>query len=114
MGLNVDSPKQNVSGSSNVGNTASRAIANYELLSLILNICVQILKKCRIILINISREFKIDPEKCRELCRESFDLYLKKYPWYPLSPTLHKVLVHGHQIIKSSFLPVNTLGENVS
>lgn len=39
---------------------------------------------------------------------------MSKYPWYPLSATVHKVLIHGYQIMESSVLPLGFLGENAS
>lgn len=34
--------------------------------------------------------------------------------WYPMSPTVHKILVHGSQINAGSSVPVGCLGENAS
>jgi len=45
---------------------------------------------------------------------KTFDLYMHKYPWYPMSPTIHKVLVHGFQINNSTLVPLGCLGEHAS
>jgi len=39
---------------------------------------------------------------------------MHKYPWYPTSPTIHKVLVHEFQINNSTLVPLGCLGENAS
>lgn len=114
MGLNVDKPLPNGSGNSNDGNTARRAFSNTALLSSILNIDYDILYSFYIILITISSEYEIDSEKFKTFCKNVFLAYQNKYPWYPMSPTVHKVLVHGHQIIDNCFVPVGCLGEHAS
>ena len=42
---------------------------------------------------------------------ETERLCIKLYPWYPLSPSVHKVLIHGHVIIDNSELAVGKLSE---
>ncbi|XP_039948592.1 uncharacterized protein LOC120766910 [Bactrocera tryoni] len=42
------------------------------------------------------------------------DLYFNKYDWYPISATIHKILVHSAQIMEASLVPVGCLGENAS
>ena len=39
---------------------------------------------------------------------------MEKYSWYPMTATVHKILVHGSQLIESSVLPIGSLGENAS
>jgi len=41
-------------------------------------------------------------------------LYIDAYPWYPMTATLHKILVHGADINRTSILPVGMLGEEAS
>jgi len=50
----------------------------------------------------------------KQLCKETLLLHLKKYPWYPTTATVHKLLVHGAQVIECSVLPVGSLGEKSS
>jgi len=56
-------------------------------------------------LILISCEHTINAEKFKSLCL---------YSWYPMSPTIHKILVHGYQIINQFIVPLGVLGENAS
>lgn len=38
-------------------------------------------------------------------------LYVKLYSWYVMPPTVHKVLIHGADIMKAVFVPVGQLSE---
>jgi len=66
------------------------------------------------ILIAVTCEFSISPKKYRKFCKDTFNLYMKTYPWYPMSPTVHKILVHGADIINLCIVPVGCLCENAS
>ena len=114
MGLRISMPKQNGSGNSNDGNKARRAFANTKLLASITNFSEDLLNKFHVILIAISSNFYINSEKFRSFCETTFVLYMRSYPWYPMSPTIHKILVHGYQINNSSLVPLGSLGENAS
>ncbi|XP_033242171.1 uncharacterized protein LOC117186127 [Drosophila miranda] len=114
MGLRISMPKQNGNGNSNDGNTARRAFANTKLLSTITNFSEALLNNFYIILIAISCNYYINSEKFRSFWESTFCLYMQTYPWYPMSPTIHKVLVHGFQINNSTLVPLGCLGENAS
>lgn len=38
-------------------------------------------------------------------------MYVEKYPWFKMSPTLHKFLIHGPEIIAHALLPIGQLSE---
>ena len=42
----------------------------------------------------------IDPEKFQAFCDDLKKCYLDNVGWYKLSPTLHKILEHGSQVIE--------------
>lgn len=42
---------------------------------------------------------------------ELFHDYVELYPWFPIPPSIHKILVHGHSIIDSFVIPISQLGE---
>lgn len=108
MSLNVDKPKPNGSGNSNDGNTARRAFSNSILLSSILGIEHELLHRFHTILI------AVNSEKFKDFCATTFTMYMENYSWYPMSPTVHKVLIHGYKIMDSCIVPVGCLGENAS
>lgn len=114
LGLHIDKPRQNGSGSTNDGNTARRAFSNVEIFASILEFDVDILKYFHTILITISCEYEVNVDKFQNYCERAACLYMEKYPWYPMSATVHKILAHSSQIIVASVLPVGCLGENAS
>ncbi|XP_017466057.1 PREDICTED: uncharacterized protein LOC108358983 [Rhagoletis zephyria] len=114
MGLHVNRPKQSGSGNMNDGNTARRAFSDVTLFSSILGFDTDLLHSFHMILIAISCEYEISALKSRQYSEKTYSLYMEMYPWYPMSPTLHKILIHGAQIIAASVVPLGCLGESAS
>jgi hypothetical protein len=46
-----------------------------------------------------------------EYTLKTAQLFVEKYPWYNMSPTIHKVLIHVTTIIEKAILPIGQLGE---
>lgn len=42
---------------------------------------------------------------------ETDQIYVQKYPWYPMPPTIHKILLHGPFVIANALLPIGQLSE---
>ena len=112
MHLVADFPKQGGAGSSNDGNTSRRAFANYELFAEILGVDLEIVKGLRTVLIAISSQRVINPAKYQEFCHSIFLRYVQLYPWFYLPASIHKLLIHGADIIRTSVLTVGVLGES--
>lgn len=53
----------------------------------------------------------INLEKYEKYEEETACLYVKLYSWHTMTPTLHKVLVHGSDIIKNALLPIGQPSE---
>lgn len=45
---------------------------------------------------------------------ETAQLYVDLYGWHPMSPTLHKILIHGAEVIKHALLPIGQLSEEAA
>lgn len=114
MGLHVDKPKANGSGTTNDGNTARRAFSRTECFAKITGIDVHFLEHLHTILIALSAEFELDSEKLRAYCNETAEIFFSQYEWYCMSATLHKILVHSPQLVETSLMPLGCLGENAS
>lgn len=56
--------------------------------------------------------FKINSVKFAEYAIGTAALYINLYRWYPTTPTVHKVLIHGKDIIDNFLLPIGMLGED--
>lgn len=110
LGLHVDKPRAN-SGTSNDGNTARRFFQNATISAEITGVDVKLIERLRIILIAISCGEEIDPEKFKVYANETAELYTRLYKWYHMPTTMHKILIHGHVIIKQSVLPIGKMCE---
>lgn len=110
LGLVVDKPRQSY-GNSNDGNTARRFFENSEISSEITGIDKNIIDRCHIILQAISCGHPINIEKFQAYTLETAELYVNLYKWYPMSTTMHKILMHSSTVIKSCILPIGMLSE---
>ncbi|KAL4721448.1 hypothetical protein ACJJTC_007165 [Scirpophaga incertulas] len=113
MGLLVDIPKQGF-GNTNDGNTSRRFFSNPECSSRITGIDIELIKRFRMILEVISSGHSIDAEKFDVFARETANMYTNLYDWHPMSPTIHKILVHGAKVISNAILPIGQLSEEAA
>ena len=114
LGLIVDKPKPGGSGNSNDGNTARRAFENPAILAEYLGLNCQLLQNFKTILIALSIHLPINSNEFDRLCSRTAELYVANYSWFPMPATLHKILIHGADIISTSIIPVGMLGEEAS
>lgn len=114
LGLIVDKPKSGGSGTTNNGNTARRAFEDPNLLAELLALDVQMIRNFKKILIALSCHLPIDASKFDELCQSTAKIYVQNYNWYLMPSTLHKILMHGGDVIRTSVLPIGMLGEEAS
>lgn len=111
MGLHVDQPRPGGSGTSNDGNTARRFFENPPLSSQITSINEELIRRFYVILCALSCPFPINTTAFKNYTQNTTNLYLKLYEWYYMPVTVHKVLVHGADIIDSCILPIGQLSE---
>ncbi|XP_011872388.1 PREDICTED: uncharacterized protein LOC105564550 [Vollenhovia emeryi] len=114
LGLKVDMPKPGGSGTSNDGNTARRAFQDPALFATCLGLKQTLIENFRIILIALSCKFPLNANLFEEYCRSTAEIYVSEYKWYPMPPTVHKILMHSGQIIRNSAFPLGMLGEEAS
>ena len=114
LALNIDKPKPGGSGNTNDGNTARRAFQKTEILSEITGLDNSLLQNFKIILITISCQYAINLEKFEVFCFQTARIFKERYPWYPMPPTVHKVLVHGKQILEKCILPPGYFSEEAA
>lgn len=112
-GLLIDMPKANF-GNTNDGNTSRRFFDNPELASDITGINFELIYRLKVILQAISSGHEIDSEKYDMYAYDTAKLYVEQYGWHLMTPTMHKILIHGSQIIKTSLLPIGQLSEEAA
>ena len=76
----------------------------------------QLVKNIHTIWGTMASGYAIDGDKFGKLCEETKDMYLndEKTKWYNIPPTLHKVLVHGKDIIENCPVPIGLTNEEAS
>lgn len=112
-GLIVDVPKSGF-GNTNDGNTSRRFFANPELAAQITGVDYNLIYRLKVILEVISSGHKVDFNKFAEYGIQTARLYVEMYPWHPMTPTLHKILVHGATVIQHALLPIGLLSEEAA
>lgn len=115
MGLLVDVVRPNA-GTTNDGNTARTALSDKyrHVFAEILGLESWLLDDFHNILVTITCELPINPIKFGIYCRTLAEKYVTSYSWHPMTVTVHKILVHGQEIIESNALPVGMLSEQAA
>lgn len=112
LGLRISEPMPS-GGNSNDGNTARKYFKEWEIVSEITGLDKRLLERFYVILTIINSRSEINIEAFRKYTEETRALFVELYGWYPLSPTAHKLLVHGSTIIQHAILPIGMLSEEV-
>ncbi|XP_071581303.1 uncharacterized protein [Temnothorax nylanderi] len=110
LGLIVDRPTPGY-GSTNDGTTARCFFKNSAITALITGLNEEIIKRFHIILQAISSGHDIDVDNYKKYALETAKMFVSEYPWYNMPTTVHKLLIHGPQIIASALLPIGQLSE---
>jgi hypothetical protein len=113
-GLLIDVVKQGY-GTTNDGNTARRFFADVETTASITGVDENLIRRFSIILEAISSGIPINVDKFKIFTDETIVLYIQLYKWYYMPASVHKILVHGKDIIANfGVLPIGTLTEEAS
>lgn len=112
-GLIVDVPKAGF-GNTNDGNTSRRFFANPEVAADITGVNYNLIYRLKVILELISSGHKVNLHMFADYCMDTAKLYISLYPWHPMTPTMHKILVHGATVIDKALLPIGLLSEEAA
>lgn len=110
MGLLVDIPIAS-SGNTNTGNTARRFLRKPELVARITGFSKEIIYKFSVILRVLASGHEIDTEAFRSYAMETAEMFVKLYPWYYMPASIHKILIHGADVINHVALPIGLMSE---
>lgn len=113
LGLIVDAPKTGF-GNSNDGNTSRRFFCNPKLASEITGVDFNFIYRIKVILEVISSGHEIHLQEFADYCLDTAKLYVALYSWYPMTPTMHKILLHGATVISEALLPIGLLSEEAA
>lgn len=98
-------------GTSNDGNTSRRFFKDPKLSAKITGLDENLINRFRVILITLSCGKDIDTAKFQEYASSTAELYISLYSWYKMPPSVHKILFHGADVIKSLNLPIGLYSE---
>lgn len=59
----------------------------------------------------ICSEHSLDVERFRSFCHITIDKILEEYSWYPIPPSVHKMLEHGADVSMALELPIGSYSE---
>lgn len=113
IGIIIDKVKLGF-GTSNDGNIARRFFKDFHATAEITGLDETLIYRLSIKLKVISLGFEIDSQKFQKFCDETTTSYLNLYNWYIMPVTLHKVLLHGTEIIKHCIIPIGQMSEEAS
>ena len=83
------------------GNMARRILRDHpDVLAEECCVPVEFVKGFYVIWVALASRLPICPLKFQNYCDRIKAVYLENVSWYPLSPTLHKVLEHGSQVLE--------------
>lgn len=111
MRLQVDQPRPGGAGSSNDGNTARRAFQDEKTFAAITGVSEELIHRLHIILQVMACGHDIKPAEFRLYCDRTAELFVTEYAWYYMPVSVHKVLVHGADVIEALPLPLGRLSE---
>lgn len=111
MGLKVDKPKSGC-GTSNDGNTARNFFEKYQQSAKITGVDQDIIYRFYIILQAISSGHEINIENFRQYSVKLARMIVNKYNWYYMPTLVHKLLIHGPEIIQDAILPIGQMSED--
>lgn len=112
MGLLVDVVKQG-SCTTNDGNTARRFFKNNRKSAEITGIDESLIKRFSVILQCLSCGYQIETERFRSYAIDTANLFVQLYGWYYMPASIHKILIHGADVMDTLLIPIGQLSEEV-
>lgn len=114
LSLLIDIVKQG-SGTTNDGNTARKFFEFPNKTAAITGLDEDLIKRFAVILQTITSGERINVIKFKDFARKTAEKYVELYDWYYMSSTVHKLLIHGADIIeKNDIVPIGALSEEAS
>lgn len=110
LSLPVDIVKQGI-GTTNTGNLARSFFAQASEISKFTDLDEGLIRRLHNILQVLTCGKMINCDKFKTYCFQTAELCIQLYGWYKMPPSLHKVLIHGSDIIRSFDLPFGWLSE---
>lgn len=111
LGLLVDVVKQG-KGTSNDVNTARKLFANPKLSAIITGLDENLITRFGVLLQAIASGKRINVSKFESYAFETAEIFVSLYSWYYMPVSIHKLLIHGSDIVKNAIVPIGQLSED--
>ena len=99
IGIQIETPKHGF-GNSHTGNMARTFFKNHEITANITGFDKDLLKRLYIILLTLNSGYSINSVRYKEYAIETAKYYCNLYgDWYLMPVSMHKMLIHGSDII---------------
>lgn len=98
-------------GTTHDGNTARRFFENTTLSAEITGINEVLISRCATIIKVLSCGTAVNADAFKTYAIDTARLYVSEYSWYPMPTSVHKVLIHGSNVISVALLPIGMLSE---
>lgn len=110
MGILIDVPKPG-SGNTNNGNTARRFFQEPKKAAKITGVSSVLIYRFSVILRTLACGYEIDTEAFQHYALQTAIIFVDLYPWFYMPTSVHKILMHGAEIIKHFALPIGMMSE---
>lgn len=101
-------------GTTNTGNTARTCFKDPRKFAECLEIDPEIVERVAYVILAFKQKAMVDQQKLKEYATQTCKLIFEKYPWAEITPSLHKLLIHGVDIQENLDLPVSFYAEDAS
>lgn len=95
-------------GTSNTGNTARKFFERPKTIAMVLKLPYEVVRRLAVVMVAISCQLPLNDHNFRNYLLETRKAWCEEFHWYPMSPTIHKILAHGADIAFASSV---TLGQ---
>ncbi|KAL0869053.1 hypothetical protein ABMA27_007370 [Loxostege sticticalis] len=113
-GLLIDIVQQGA-GTTNNGNAARRFFADPEKTSNITGVSQDLIARLSVLLRALASGEQINPQNFTQYGWETAELFVSLYGWYYMPSSMHKLLIHGGDIIKHlDIMPIGALSEEAA
>ncbi|XP_025414995.1 uncharacterized protein LOC112686776 isoform X2 [Sipha flava] len=98
-------------GTTNDGNTARTFFRNAEKSAEITGVNLNLIERFKNILMVMASGQDIDTNSFDEYGIQTAKLFVSLHPWFYMPSSLHKILIHGADVIRYAVLPIGYLSE---
>ena len=110
MGLLVGIVKKD-SSNSNDENTGCRFFLSASKSAAITELDEELISRCDTVLQTLSCGYAIHLLAFQEYAIDMARYYARLYPWFPMPASVHRILIHGTDVIAVALLPIGMLSK---